>query len=115
VVNRIFKSGLDIGSTTVKISILDQNNNPIYCNYKRHQLDLVNIIISLLEDVPEYIKENPITICATGSGAITLSQRVGIDFKQEVIACTKAIRTFLPKIDVAIELGAEDAKLTFFF
>lgn len=112
--NRIFKSGLDIGSTAVKLSILDQNNNPIYCNYKRHQLDLISTIISLLDDIPEHIKETPVTICAAGSGAITLSQRVGINFKQEVIACTKAIRTFLPKIDVAIELGGEDAKLTFF-
>jgi activator of 2-hydroxyglutaryl-CoA dehydratase len=92
VANRIFKSGLDIGSTTVKLSILDQNNNPIYCNYKSHQLDLISTIISLLEDIPEHIKETPVTICAAGSGAITLSQIVGINFKQEVIACTKAIK-----------------------
>jgi predicted CoA-substrate-specific enzyme activase len=114
VANRIFKSGLDIGSTTVKLSILDRNNSPLYFDYKRHQSNLVNAIISLIEDIPSDIKDIPITICTTGSGAITLSQKVGIDFEQEVIACTKAVKTFLPTTDVAIELGGEDAKLTFF-
>jgi predicted CoA-substrate-specific enzyme activase len=114
VANRIFKSGLDIGSTTVKLSILDRNNSPLYFDYKRHQSNLVNAIISLIEDIPPAIKEIPVIICATGSGAITLSQKVGIDFEQEVIACTKAVKTFLPTTDVAIELGGEDAKLTFF-
>jgi predicted CoA-substrate-specific enzyme activase len=114
VANRIFKSGLDIGSTTVKLSILDENNSLIFTNYKRHQLDLISAIINLIEDIPSNIKETPITICATGSGAITLSQKVGIDFEQEVIASTKAVKTFLPTTDVVIELGGEDAKLTFF-
>jgi predicted CoA-substrate-specific enzyme activase len=112
--NRIFKSGLDIGSTTVKLSVLDRNNTPVYFNYKRHQSNLANALISLIEDIPSDIKETSVTICTTGSGAIALSQKVGIDFEQEVIACTKAVKTFLSSTDVAIELGGEDAKLTFF-
>jgi predicted CoA-substrate-specific enzyme activase len=114
VTNRIFKVGVDIGSTSVKLSILDDNNTTIYCNYKRHQLDLISTIISIIEDSPQYIKEASVTICTTGSGAITLSQKVGIDFEQEVIACSKAVKTFFPKTDVIIELGGEDSKLTFF-
>jgi activator of 2-hydroxyglutaryl-CoA dehydratase len=56
VANRIFKSGLDIGSTTVKLSILDENNSLIFTNYKRHQLDLISAIINLIEDIPSNIK-----------------------------------------------------------
>ena len=112
--NKVLKAGLDIGSTTVKLSILDAQNKLVYCNYKRHQLDLLNTVISLIDDTPEKIKNLPLTVCATGSGAITLSQKANIAFEQEVIACTKAIKTFLPETDVAIELGGEDAKITFF-
>ncbi|MDR3048995.1 MAG: 2-hydroxyacyl-CoA dehydratase [Elusimicrobiota bacterium] len=109
-----YKAGLDIGSTTVKLSVLDQNNKPLYCNYKRHQLDLLNTIINLIDSAPAELLNKQMSICATGSGAIALSQRTNIPFEQEVIACTKAIRTFLPKVDAAIELGGEDAKITFF-
>ena len=109
-----FKAGLDIGSTTVKLSILDAENKPVYVNYKRHQLDLLNTVISLIDEAPKALQNVEMTVCATGSGAIALSQKAKIAFEQEVIACTNAIRTFLPKVDVAIELGGEDAKITFF-
>jgi predicted CoA-substrate-specific enzyme activase len=110
----VFKSGLDIGSTTVKLSILDKDNKPVYCNYKRHQSDLLNTVVGLIDEVPEELKAADIIVCATGSGAIGLAQKSNISFEQEVIACAKAIKTFLPKVDVAIELGGEDAKITFF-
>lgn len=110
----VFKAGLDIGSTTIKLAILDKNNKAVYCNYKRHQLDLLNTVISLIDEAPKELQNAKLTICATGSGAILLSQKANINFEQEVIACTHAIRTFLPKVDVAIELGGEDAKITFF-
>jgi len=109
-----FKAGLDIGSTTVKLSVLDSENKPVYASYKRHQLDLLNTVISLIDEAPKELQNVEMTICATGSGAIALSQKARIAFEQEVIACTNAIRTFLPKVDVAIELGGEDAKITFF-
>lgn len=110
----VFKAGLDIGSTTIKLSVLDKNNKAVYCNYKRHQLDLLNTVISLIDEAPEELRNVEMTVCATGSGAIALSQKANIGFEQEVIACTNAIRTFLPKADIAIELGGEDAKITFF-
>ncbi|OEG71321.1 2-hydroxyglutaryl-CoA dehydratase [Candidatus Endomicrobiellum trichonymphae] len=112
--HEILGVGLDIGSTTVKLSILNKNNEPVYCSYKRHQSDLLNTVISLIDETPEKLKTTNLTICTTGSGAIDLSHKANIYFEQEVIACTKAIRTFLQKVDVAIELGGEDAKITFF-
>ena len=101
----IFKAGLDIGSTTVKLSILNQNNEPVYCSYKRHQLDLLNTVISLIDDAIIKFRTVNLTICATGSVAIELSQKANMPFEQEAIVCSKAVKTFLPKVDVAIELG----------
>lgn len=110
----VYKAGLDIGSTTIKLTILNGKNEPVYCNYKRHQLDLLNTVLSLIDEAPKEIENKKITVCATGSGAISLSQMAKIGFEQEVISCTEAIRTFLPETDIAIELGGEDAKITFF-
>ncbi|MDR2708846.1 MAG: 2-hydroxyacyl-CoA dehydratase [Elusimicrobiota bacterium] len=112
--NEILKVGLDIGSTTVKLAVLNQENKTIYCKYKRHQLDLLNTVISLIDEAPPEILEAPISVCATGSGAISISQKAQIHFEQEVVVCSKAIREFLPQTDAAIELGGEDAKITFF-
>ncbi|MDR2772048.1 MAG: acyl-CoA dehydratase activase, partial [Elusimicrobiota bacterium] len=112
--NLSLKAGLDIGSTTIKLSILNVQNEEIYCNYKRHQLDLLSTITNLIDEAPAELLNTPMTICSSGSGAISLSQKAGIEFEQEVIACTEAIKEFLPKADVAIELGGEDAKITFF-
>jgi activator of 2-hydroxyglutaryl-CoA dehydratase len=105
---------LDIDSTTIKLSILNQKNELVYRNHKGHQLDLLNTIISLINDTPKELQTANLTICATGFGAIKLSQKINIDFEQEAIACSKAIKTFLPKVNIAIELGGEDAKITFF-
>ncbi|MCA6071430.1 MAG: hypothetical protein LE168_03475 [Endomicrobium sp.] len=102
-----------MGSTTVKLSILNQNNEPVYCNYKRHQLDLLNTVISLIDDAIIKFRTINLTIRATGSGAIELSRKANVPFEQEVVTCAKAIKTFLPKVDVAIELVGEDAKITF--
>ncbi|MDR3253806.1 MAG: hypothetical protein LBT07_02435, partial [Endomicrobium sp.] len=110
----MYKAGLDIGSTTVKLSILGSDNECVYCNYKRHQLDLLNAVIGLIDEMPKELQNVNLAVCSTGSGAIELSQKTNIDFEQEVIACTKAIKTFLPETNVAIELGGEDAKITFF-
>ena len=112
--SKTLKAGLDIGSTTVKLSILDSHNKPVYCKYKRHQLDLINTVISLIDEAPKELLDEPISVCAAGSGAIGISQKIKIDFEQEVIACSRAIKEFVPDANVAIELGGEDAKITFF-
>lgn len=114
--------GLDIGSTTVKVLLLTQNEEILYSKYQRHFSDVRTTIGELLKGALESLKnEDSIdlknqTFCLTtsGSGAITLSSEFGIDFVQEVIACAECIRYTIPDVDVAIELGGEDAKITFF-
>ena len=106
--------GLDIGSTTVKIVVLDENLNLIYSNYERHFSDtkstLYNVLKKLLDDCPK----NDFTISLTGSGALDISKVLGLDFVQEVISCKTAVEKLIPETDVVIELGGEDAKIIYF-
>ena len=106
--------GLDVGSTTVKLVVLDINNNLIYGKYKRHFSDIKNTIINLMEEAYLEFKDCNISIMITGSGGLAVSKWLNVAFIQEVIASTKTVEEFIPEADVAIELGGEDAKITYF-
>jgi predicted CoA-substrate-specific enzyme activase len=104
--------GLDIGSTTIKIVIL-KNNELIYKLYRRHNSDIKKELKVCFEEIPqEFVKEN-ISVKVTGSGGLSVSSWLQIDFIQEVIAGTYAVNHYYPEADVVIELGGEDAKITF--
>ncbi|WP_300360790.1 2-hydroxyacyl-CoA dehydratase [Fusobacterium sp.] len=110
--------GTDIGSTTVKIVCLDEENNILYSVYERHFSNVRETSKKLFEDFFAYIeKEFGRDICfkinITGSGGLGVAKWIDVDFVQEVIACIKAIETVIPETDVAIELGGEDAKITY--
>ncbi|QAT39416.1 2-hydroxyacyl-CoA dehydratase [Clostridium sp. JN-9] len=110
----LFHVGLDVGSTTVKIVINDKNDKTIYSKYQRHFADIKNTIIQLISEAYNIIKDQYVTIMVTGSGGLSVSKWMNISFIQEVIACTTTIEKYIPETDVAIELGGEDAKITFF-
>lgn len=105
--------GLDVGSTTVKIVITDSEFNTLYQVYRRHKSDVKETVRSVLNEAYEEFKDDNITINVTGSGGMFLEKYMGINFVQEVIAETEAIRKFLPETDVVIELGGEDSKITY--
>ncbi len=110
--------GTDVGSTTVKIVCLDEKNSIIYSVYQRHFSNVRETSKKLFEDFFAYIEKSYGTdisfkINVTGSGGLGISKWLDIDFVQEVIACIKAIETIIPETDVAIELGGEDAKITY--
>lgn len=111
---KLLSFGLDVGSTTVKLVALDQNNKILYGNYKRHFSDIKNTIISLIEEAYTKFRNDSITIMITGSGGLAVSKWLDVPFIQEVIASTKTVEEFIPSADVAIELGGEDAKITYF-
>ena len=111
---KILKLGIDVGSTTVKIAALDEDNNLIYQKYMRHYSDLFTSVEAVLLDAHEALGDVEVAVACTGSGGLGVSQKLGIQFVQEVIAAAKTVRTFIPQTDVAIELGGEDAKITFF-
>lgn len=111
---KIFHLGLDIGSTTAKVVVLDQEENIIYHMYQRHFSDIKNTVTKILKSVNSKFLIEDATVMVTGSGGLAVSEWLDIPFIQEVIASTKAIKKFSKKTDVAIELGGEDAKITFF-
>ncbi len=110
----LYKAGIDIGSTTVKLVILNENNNITYGNYKRHFSNIQKTLTDLLYDARTKIGDIPLSVRITGSGALALSRLLKIDFLQEVVAVASALETLYPKIDVAVELGGEDAKIIYF-
>lgn len=111
---KVFHIGLDVGSTTVKIIIFDNKDSIVYSRYQRHFSDIRSTIVSIIKEAYVNLKEANITIMVTGSGGLSVSKWLSIPFIQEVIACTNTIERFIPNTDVAIELGGEDAKITFF-
>ena len=109
-----YKFGIDIGSTTVKIVVMDEKNQLIYHNYRRHFSDMKNTVIQMIKKCYETLGNLSFTLCTTGSGGLSISQWLNLNFVQEVIACSKAVETLIPETDVVIELGGEDAKITYF-
>ena len=108
-----YKLGIDVGSTTIKIVALDSYNKVIYNDYRRHFSDIKNTLIDSLEECFKKIGNFDLKITVTGSGGIGVAQWLQCDFQQEVIACTRAVEEFINKTDVVIELGGEDAKITY--
>ncbi|AGL00144.1 hypothetical protein Desgi_0583 [Desulfoscipio gibsoniae DSM 7213] len=106
--------GLDVGSTTVKLVIMDDDDNIIYKKYRRHYAETKRHTTDLLTDAFQQLGNTPVTVMVTGSAGLALSSWLGIEHIQEVIACSQAIDRLIPQTDVAIELGGEDAKITFF-
>jgi len=105
--------GLDIGSTTVKAAIVGENNELLFGRYQRHFSDIRKTVSDIVSEVGNEIKGERVLIAVTGSGGISVSKWLGIPFVQEVAAGTDAIKAFAPQTDVAIELGGEDAKITY--
>lgn len=105
--------GIDVGSTTVKIVVLDDDKNIKYSEYRRHYSDIKTTVLSLFDEVKETVGDDRFSVVITGSGGLLLSEMLGLEFVQEVIANKTAIETFLPGTDVVIELGGEDAKILY--
>ncbi|MDT8716550.1 2-hydroxyacyl-CoA dehydratase [Clostridium sp. 19966] len=110
----IFHLGIDVGSTTVKLVVLNKNAKIVYSEYRRHFSDIKSTIIDLIEDAYKKFGDSEITIMTTGSGGLSVSKWMNISFIQEVIACTHTVEKYIPETDVVIELGGEDAKITYF-
>jgi predicted CoA-substrate-specific enzyme activase len=112
--SKVFHVGIDVGSTTVKLVILNSSMKLVYGRYQRHFSDIKKTVIELLKGAYIEFQDKEITVAITGSGGMSLAACLDVSFIQEVIASTKAVETFYPQTDVAIELGGEDAKITYF-
>ena len=110
----LLRMGIDIGSTTVKVVVIDESNSMLFSRYERHYSEILDTVKKLVTEAYDEIGERPISAMITGSGGVSLSEAVGIPFIQEVVATANAIESVIPATDVAIELGGEDAKIIYF-
>ena len=115
------RMGIDIGSTTVKVAVLNDDDKLIYGDYQRHRADIRNTIITVVNKALDFLEkelphgaEQTVTVKVTGSGGLSVSQWLNVPFVQEVIAATTSVKKLIPQTDVVIELGGEDAKITYF-
>ena len=106
--------GIDVGSTTVKLAILDAEDQVVWSIYERHHSDVRATIAQVLEAAAVEYGNERAALAITGSGGLLLAKWLDVEFVQEVIASKTAVETFIPKTDVAIELGGEDAKIIYF-
>ena len=112
--NKNVTLGIDIGSTTVKIAILDADHNILFSDYERHYANIRETLSSLLTKAYHQLGNLTLHPMITGSGGLTLANHLGVPFTQEVIAVATSLKELAPKTDVAIELGGEDAKIIYF-
>ena len=109
-----YRAGIDIGSTTVKLVVLDEQDHMLYGDYRRHHAHTQQTLADLLREARAALGECALRCAITGSGSINLGRALDIPFVQEVVAVATALEKRYPQTDVAIELGGEDAKIIYF-
>ena len=112
--NELHTLGIDIGSTTVKIAVLNNENEVLFSDYERHFANIQETLSDLLGRALYTLGPIRVSPVITGSGGLTLAKHLGVPFVQEVIAVSTALQDYAPQTDVAIELGGEDAKIIYF-
>lgn len=112
--NTYYILGIDVGSTTVKVVILDEAHNILFSDYVRHFANIKGSIATLIEKAHKSLGEITLSPMITGSGGLSLSKLLNIHFIQEVVAVSTTLNDYAPQTDVAIELGGEDAKIIYF-
>lgn len=111
---KVFRLGIDIGSTTVKIALLDEDNKIMFSDYRRHYANIQETLANILKVAYEEFGDLEIAPMITGSGGLSLSKHLNVPFVQEVVSVATALKDYAPQTDVAIELGGEDAKIIYF-
>ena len=111
---KLYRAGIDIGSTTVKLTLLDEKDQLLFGEYRRHGAHTQETLCELLQEAHKTVGDCQLKAKITGSGAINLAKALSLGFVQEVVAVATALKAVAPQVDVAIELGGEDAKIIYF-
>ncbi len=109
-----FKVGIDIGSTTIKLVVLNSDKEIVFAEYRRHLSSIQETLVALIEEAKEKLGNIKFNAMITGSGGLSISNWIGMPFIQEVVSVSNVIDVIAPKTDVAIEIGGEDAKIIYF-
>ena len=112
--NSLLRVGIDVGSTTIKLVVLDHEKHILYKNYARHFSEIGHALQENLTHLKDIVGAKPFSFALTGSAGMGIAQRIGLPFVQEVIACAAAVKDLIPQTDTVVELGGEDAKITYF-
>lgn len=111
---KIYRFGLDVGSTTAKAVVLDPDGDIVFCAYKRHQTDIVGTVMGFLHTIAEEIgTDSRLAVTITGSVGMGIAERFSVPFVQEVIAATQYVRKKHDGISTVIDIGGEDAKVVY--
>ncbi|MCI8762801.1 MAG: 2-hydroxyglutaryl-CoA dehydratase, partial [Oscillospiraceae bacterium] len=110
----ILRVGIDIGSTTVKVVVLDENDKLLFRSYERHYSRARERACETLRSIEDMLRGKDVRLVVTGSAGLGVAKAAGLDFVQEVYATAAAVNTYIPDTDAVIELGGEDAKIIFF-
>ncbi len=106
--------GIDVGSTTVKVAVMDKQENVLFKSYDRHLSKVREVALEKLYAAQNILKGHPVRVAVTGSAGLGLAKASGLPFVQEVFATVGAVEKYIPQTDVVVELGGEDAKIIFF-
>ncbi|MCI0472582.1 MAG: acyl-CoA dehydratase activase, partial [Ignavibacteria bacterium] len=109
-----FLTGIDIGSTTSKVVILDNQNNTVFSDYRRHYGNIKGTLLDVLNDSKNELGNQELSIAITGSAGMGLSEQLGIAFVQELIASAEYTSKYFPESRTLIDIGGEDSKIIFF-
>lgn len=110
----MYRLGLDVGSTTAKLVVLDSDGNIVFSKYERHNARTREVVMASLKEVMSIYGDTEVALHITGSIGMGISEKCNLPFVQEVVAATKAIRSHYPQVSTMIDIGGEDAKVVFF-
>ncbi len=116
IMSKLYKLGLDVGSTTAKCVLLDEHGNFVYTNYVRHNTHIIATVLRLLDEIVQKLGNNIIlSVKVTGSAGMGISEKAEIAFIQEVVAASEVVQRKYPEVRTLIDIGGEDSKMIFFF
>lgn len=108
-----YRIGIDAGSKTIKVVVLDERGDVVRSTYRRHLANIRSTLSRVLRDMVEEGGDVRGPVAFTGSAGMALAAALGAPFVQEVVATTRAVRAALPEVDAVVELGGEDAKVVY--
>ncbi len=111
--SNVYRAGLDIGSTTAKIVLLDDAGTPVFSDYKRHHAQIYETIICFFREMRQRLGDCTLDLTLTGSAALGVSKQLGLPFVQEVIATHVVLQILYPEVEIAVDIGGEDSKMIF--
>ena len=104
--NKTYRAGLDVGSTTAKITVLDDSGGLIFSRYERHNARVNKLVVSYLDEIEQHLGSVSLRLCATGSVGMSAAEQMKAEFVQEVVAATVFARHRYPEAKALIDIGA---------